>query len=316
MSHHIALLDDYLGIALQAADWSRLHDCEVSAFPQPLSGEEAFVAALQPFDIVMAMRERSRFPAHLLERLPRLKLLVTAGMRNAAIDMAAARALGIMVCGTGGLPYPTAELAIAMILNLARDIPAQEAALRAGRWQTTAGIGLNGKVLGLIGRGNLGSRVARVALALEMQVIAWSPHLTPERAAEQGARWCELDQLLQQADFVSIHLVLGERTRGLIGARELRLMKPSAYLVNTSRGPIVDEEALIGALEAGRIAGAALDVYDQEPLHPDHPILRAPRTLLTPHLGYATRETFHIFYREALEDIEAYLAGSPIRVLR
>lgn len=315
MSHRIALLDDYLGIALQSADWSRLRDCEVVAFTHRLSGEDELAAALQPFDIVMALRERSQFPAHLLGRLPRLKLLVTAGKRNAAIDMAAARALGVTVCGTGIVPYPTAELAIAMMLDLARDIPAQEASLRAGRWQTAAGIGLNGKVLGLLGLGNLGSRVARIALALEMQVIAWSPHLTPERALEQGVRRCEKDELLAEADFVSIHLVLGEGTRGLVGARELALMKRSAYLINTSRSPIVDEAALIQALETGRIAGAGLDVYDQEPLPPDHPILRAPRTLLTPHIGYATRETFDVFYREALEDIEAWLAGRPIRVL-
>jgi phosphoglycerate dehydrogenase-like enzyme len=315
MSHRIALLDDYLGIALESADWSRLRDSEVVAFTHPLASEEELIAALQPFDIVMALRERSRLPAHVLERLPRLKLLVTAGMRNAAIDMAAARALGVMVCGTGGLSYPTAELAIAMILDLARDIPAQQASLRAGRWQSTAGVGLNGKVLGLIGLGNLGSRVARIAQALEMQIVAWSHNLTAERAREHGARRCELDELLAQADFVSIHLVLGERTRGLIGARELGLMKPSAYLVNTSRSPIVDEAALIAALEAGRIAGAGLDVYDQEPLPADHPILRAPHTLLTPHIGYATRETFDVFYRDALEDIDAYLAGQPIRVL-
>ncbi|HTT06682.1 MAG TPA: D-2-hydroxyacid dehydrogenase family protein [Steroidobacteraceae bacterium] len=314
MSHRIALLDDYLGIALKTADWSRLPDCEVVAFTRPLSGDE-LVAALQPFDIVMALRERSQFPARLLERLPRLKLLVTAGMRNAAIDITAARALGMTVCGTGGLSYPTAELAIAMILDLARDIPAQQASLRAGRWQTSAGIGLNGKVLGLIGLGTLGSRVARIAQALEMQVIAWSHHLTAERAREHGARRCDKDELLAAADFVSIHLVLGERTRGLIGARELGLMKRSAYLVNTSRSAIVDQSALIEALEAGRIAGAGLDVYDQEPLPVDHPILRAPRTLLTPHIGYATAETFAVFYRDALEDIEAYLAGRPMRVL-
>ena len=219
------------------------------------------------------------------------------------------------VCGTGGLSYPTAELAIALLLDLARDLPAQQASLRAGRWQSTAGIGLNGKLLGVIGLGTLGSRVARIEQAMDMQVIAWSAHLSAERAREQGARYCTLDELLAQSDFVSIHLVLGESTRALIGARELGLMKRSAYLINTSRGPIVDQAALIEALEAGRLAGAALDVYDQEPLPPEHPILRAPRTLLTPHIGYATRETFEVFYRDALEDIEAYLAGRPIRVL-
>jgi phosphoglycerate dehydrogenase-like enzyme len=315
VSHRIALLDDYVGIALKAADWSRLRDCEVVAFTQPLSTEAELLGALQPFDIVMALRERSQFPARLLERLPHLKLLVTAGMRNAAIDMAAARALGMMVCGTRGLSYPTAELAIAMMLDLARDIPAQQASLRAGRWQTSAGIGLNGKVLGILGLGTLGSRVARIAQALEMQTIAWSSNLTVERALEHGARRCEKDELLAQADFVSIHLVLGEHTRGLIGVRELGLMKRSAYLVNTSRSAIVDQAALIEALEAGRIAGAGLDVYDQEPLPAQHPILRAPRMLLTPHIGYATAETFELFYRDALEDIEAYLAGRPIRIL-
>jgi phosphoglycerate dehydrogenase-like enzyme len=220
-----------------------------------------------------------------------------------------------VVCGTSGLTYPTSELAIGLMLSLARDIPNQQQSLREGRWQTRVGFGLNGKTLGVLGLGTLGSRVARIARAFEMDVIAWSQHLTAERASEVGARRVEKDELFAQSDFISIHLVLSDRTRGLIGARELALMKSTAYLVNTSRGPIVDEAALIEALVAGRIAGAGLDVYDREPLPPGHPILSAPRTVLTPHLGYVTEETYRVFYGEALEDIEAFLAGRPVRVI-
>ena len=311
----VALLDDYQRVALSMADWSRLRGCEVVAFDRPLGDEDARVAALKDFDVVMALRERTLLPGRVLERLPRLKLIVTAGMRNAAIDFATARARGIVVCGTGGLPYPTAELTFGLLLGLARDIPNQERALREGRWQTVAGHGLNGKTLGVLGLGTLGSRVARIARAFEMNVVAWSRNLTDAKAAECGARRVELDELLRTSDYVTIHLVLGDSSRGLVGARELALMKPTAYLVNTSRSPIVDEPALIAALEAGRIAGAALDVYTTEPLPADAPITRAPRTLLTPHLGYATEETYRVFYGQALEDIEAWLAGAPVRVL-
>jgi len=311
----IALLDDYQRVALSMADWSRLSGCEVVAFDRPLGDEDARVEALRDFDVVMALRERTLLPARVIERLPRLRLIVTAGMRNAAIDFAAAKARGITICGTGGLPYPTAELTFGLLLGLARDIPNQERMLRAGRWQTAVGHGLNGKTLGVLGLGTLGSRVARIARAFEMNVIAWSRNLTDEKAAESGARRVELDDLLRTSDYVTIHLVLGDRTRGLIGARELALMKPTAYLVNTSRSPIVDEAALIAALEAGRIAGAALDVYTTEPLPADAPITRAPRTLLTPHLGYVTEETYRVFYGQALEDIEAWRAGAPVRVL-
>jgi len=311
----IALLDDYQRVALSMADWSRLSGCEVVAFARPLGDEDARVEALRDFDVVMALRERTLLPARVIERLPRLRLIVTAGMRNAAIDFAAAKAHGITICGTGGLPYPTAELTFGLLLGLARDIPNQERMLRAGRWQTAVGHGLNGKTLGVLGLGTLGSRVARIARAFEMNVIAWSRNLTDAKAAESGARRVELDDLLRTSDYVTIHLVLGDRTRGLIGARELALMKPTAYLVNTSRSPIVDEAALIAALEAGRIAGAALDVYTTEPLPADAPITRAPRTLLTPHLGYVTEETYRVFYGHALEDIEAWRAGAPVRVL-
>jgi phosphoglycerate dehydrogenase-like enzyme len=262
------------------------------------------------------MRERTPFPGALLARLPRLRLLVTAGMRNAAIDLPAAAARGVLVCGTAGLPYPTAELAWGLILSLVRRIPTEDRATRAGRWQESVGLGLNGKTLGVLGLGGLGSRVARIGHAFEMRVLAWSQNLTAERAAEVGATLVGRDELLARSDVVTIHLVLSERTRGLLGARELALLKPSAYLVNTSRGPIVDEAALVRALRDGTIAGAGLDVFDEEPLPLDHPLRRLPNTVITPHLGYVTEETYRIFYGQALEDIQAYLGGEPIRVLR
>jgi len=313
----VALLDDYQGVALSMADWKSLPtDTEVVVFQDHLADEAALAARLADFDIIMALRERTPFPRSLIERLPKLKLLITAGMRNASIDMKAAAERGVLVCGTAGLPYPTAELAWGLILSLARRIPAEDRATREGRWQTSLGLGLNGKTLGVLGLGTLGSRVARVGRALEMKVLAWSQNLTAERAAAEDAMLVAKDDLLARSDFVSIHLVLGERTRGLIGARELGLMKRSAYLVNTSRGPIVDEAALIRALQDGTIAGAGLDVFDEEPLPPDHPFRRLPNTAITPHLGYVTEETYRVFYGQALEDIKAYLGGTPLRVLR
>ena len=313
----VGLLDDYQGVALSMADWKSLPTgTEVVEFQDHLADEEALAARLADFDIIMALRERTPFPRSLLERLPKLKLLITAGMRNASIDMKAAAERGVLVCGTAGLPYPTAELAWGLILSLARRIPAEDRATREGRWQTSVGLGLNGKTLGVLGLGTLGSRAARVGRAFEMEVLAWSQNLTAERAAEVGATLVPKDELLARSDFVSIHLVLGERTRGLIGARELGLMKRSAYLVNTSRGPIVDEAALIRALQDGTIAGAGLDVFDEEPLPLDHPFRRLPNTAITPHLGYVTEETYRIFYGQALEDITAYLGGTPLRVLR
>ncbi len=313
----VAILDDYQGVALRMADWGRLPaGTDVVVFPDHLADPGAVAARLAEFDIVMAMRERTPFPRALLERLPRLRLLVTSGMRNAAIDLAAAAERGILVCGTGGLPYPTAELTWALILSLFRRVPAEDRATRAGHWQQSVGLGLNGKTLGVLGLGNLGSRVARIGRAFEMDVIAWSQNLTAQRAAEVGATLVGRDELLGRADLVTIHLVLSERTRGLIGARELALMKPSAYLVNTSRGPIVDEAALVGALRDGTIAGAGLDVFDEEPLPPDHPLRRLPNTVITPHLGYVTEETYRIFFGQALEDVEAFLRGAPVRVLK
>ena len=313
----VALLDDYQGVALGMADWKSLpKDTEVVAFPDHIADENALAARLADFDIVMAMRERTPFPRPLLERLPKLKLLITAGMRNASIDMKAAAERGVLVCGTAGLPYPTAELAWGLILGLMRRIPAEDRATREGRWQTTLGLGLNGKTLGVLGLGTLGSRVARVGRAFEMEVLAWSQNLTAERAAEVGAALTPKDELLARSDIVSIHLVLGERTRGLIAARELGLMKRTAYLVNTSRGPIVEEAALIRALRDGTIAGAGLDVFDTEPLPQSHPFRALPNTVIAPHLGYVTEETYRIFYGHALEDIHAFLRGEPVRVLR
>jgi len=312
----VAILDDYQGCALRMADWASLPDTEVVVFRDHLADPAAIAARLADFDVVMAMRERTPFPAPLLERLPRLKLLITTGMRNASIDVGAAVARGVTVCGTQGLPYPTAELSWALILALFRSVPLEDRATREGSWQVTVGYGLNGKTLGVLGLGGLGSRVAKVGRAFEMSVIAWSPNLTAERAAEVGATLVPKDELLARADVVSIHLVLGDRSRGLIGARELGLMKPTAFLVNTSRGPIVDEAALVAALRAGRIAGAGLDVYDEEPLPLNHPLRSLPNTVITPHLGYVTDETYRIFFGHAVENVAAFLKGSPVRVLR
>jgi len=313
----LAILDDYQNVALRMADWSALPaGVTVQAFQDHLSDEAAVAKRLGDFEAVIAMRERTAFPRALLERLPKLKLLVTTGMRNASIDVKAAAERGVTVCGTSGLPYPTAELTWALILALFRRVPAEDRATREGRWQISVGEGLNGKTLGLLGLGTLGSRVAKVGRAFEMNVIAWSQNLTAERAAEAGAALVPKDELLSRSDLVSVHLVLGDRTRGLLGARELGLMKPTAYLVNTSRGPIVDEGALVRALADKRLAGAGLDVFDEEPLPLDHPFRRLPNTVITPHLGYVTDETYRIFYAHALEDVQAFLRGQPVRVVK
>jgi phosphoglycerate dehydrogenase-like enzyme len=285
-------------------------------FRDHLAAEADVAARLADFEVVVAMRERTPFPRSLLARLPRLRLLVTTGMRNASIDLRAAADRDVLVCGTGGLPYPTAELTWALILALVRRVPREDRATRHGGWQETLGTGLNGKTLGVLGLGTLGTRVARVGRAFEMNVVAWSQNLTAERAASVGASLVDRDELFARADVVTIHLVLSDRTRGLIGARELARMRETAYLVNTSRGPIVEEAALIQALQTGAIAGAGLDVYDEEPLPLDHPFRRLLNTVITPHLGYVTEETYRIFYAEALEDVRSYLAGTPVRVLR
>jgi phosphoglycerate dehydrogenase-like enzyme len=311
----VAILDDYQDVARRLADWKSL-PAEVVVFRDHLSDESKVADRLADFDVVVAMRERTPFPRSLFERLPRLRLLVTTGMRNASIDLRAAADRGVVVSGTAGLPSPTAELTWALILALVRHVPREDRATREGRWQETLGTTLKGRTLGVLGLGQLGSRVARVGKAFEMDVIAWSQNLTAERATAVGATLAgSRDELLARADIVTIHLVLSDRTRGLVGARELGLMRPTAYLVNTSRGPIVDEGALIATLRAGKIAGAGLDVYDEEPLPADHPLRRLPNTVITPHLGYVTEETYQIFYSQALEDIRAFLAGAPVRVL-
>lgn len=312
----VALLDDYQNVALHMADWSSLPaDVEVKAFQNHLADEDSLVVRLQDFDIIMAMRERTPFQRSLFARLPRLHLLITSGMRNASIDLQAARDHGVTVCGTGGLPYPTAELTWGLILALLRYIPREDQATRQGHWQVSVGFGLQGKTLGLLGLGRLGSQVATVGKAFQMRLLAWSQHLTAERAAQYGATLVSKDELLSQSDIVTIHLILSERTHGLVGARELGLMKRTAYLINTSRGPIIDEAALLQALQQGAIAGAGLDVFDEEPLPLDHPLRRLGNTVITPHLGYVTDETYRVFYGETLENIHAFLKGTPLRVI-
>ena len=312
----VAVLDDYQDLARKITDWSVLPaDVEVAVFRDHLTDQTALAERLKDFDIVMAMRERTPFPRTLLEQLPRLQLLTTTGLRNAAIDMQAAADCKVLVCGTGGILYPTAELTWGLILSLLRHIPDEDRATRAGSWQVSMGQGLHGRTLGLIGLGRLGSEVARVGNAFQMAVIAWSQNLTAERAAERGATLVSKDELLARADILSIHLVLSARSRGLIGRQELNRMKPTAYLINTSRGPIVDEAALIAALHNGTIAGAGLDVYDEEPLPLDHPLRRAANTVITPHIGYVTQETYTIFFAETVENIQAFLKGAPVRVL-
>ena len=313
----IAVLDDYQGVALSMGGWERLPaDSEIEAFRDHLFDEDALVERLHPFDVIVGMRERTPFPRSLLSRLPNLRLLITTGMGNAAFDMQAARELGITVCGTRGLPTPTAELTWGLIIGCVRHIAEEDRATRAGRWQTTLGPTLHGRTLGCIGLGNLGSQVAKVGLAFGMNVIAWSQNLTQERAAEVGARLVSKDELFSQADVVTIHLRLSDRTRGLVAAREFGLMKPTSFLINTSRGPIVDEDALITALRERRITGAGIDVFEQEPLPHDHPFLQLDNTLITPHLGYVTIDTYQLVYTEAVEDILGFLNGSPVRVLQ
>jgi phosphoglycerate dehydrogenase-like enzyme len=312
----VAILDDYQDVAHSLADWRSLGpDVSVEALHQRLAGEDALVNRLEDFEVIVAMRERTQFPPSVLERLPKLKLLVTTGMRNVAIDAKAAAELGIVVSGTGMLTPPTAELTWGLILALARHIPEEAQQMRRGGWQTSVGVGLSGKVLGLLGLGKLGSEVARVGRAFQMEVIAWSQNLTAEHANSLGAKRVEKDELFQRADFLTIHLILSKRTRGLVTARELALMKPGGYLINTSRGPIVEERALIDVLRNRKIAGAALDVYEEEPLPDEHALRKLDNVVLTPHLGYVTVENYQQAYGDAVEDIRAFLAGRPIRTI-
>jgi phosphoglycerate dehydrogenase-like enzyme len=313
----VAILDDFQNAAKASADWSKVEkQAQITVFNDHVKGLDAVTERLRDFDIVVIMRERTPFPREQLERLPKLKLLATRGMVNRSIDLAAATERGIVVSGTNNVGTTTAELTWGHILSLVRSIPQEDRATREGKWQTSLGTGLAGKTLGVLGLGKVGSRVAKIGLAFGMKVIAWSQNLTEARCAEVGVEYAGSKQaLLSNADVVTIHLALSDRTRGLIGKGELALMKPSAFLVNTSRGPIVDQAALIETLNAGRIAGAGIDVYDVEPLPPDHPMRRLPRSVLTPHLGYVSDENYRVFYSGCAENVAAFLAGKPLRVL-
>jgi phosphoglycerate dehydrogenase-like enzyme len=308
MQPKIAVLDDYQGVALKMADWSKvIARAQVEVFKDHLADAEAVAKRLYPFDIVCVMRERTSIDAALIERLPNLRLITSTGPRNASIDLKAAAGRGIEVMHTGYFGSPTVELTWALILASARHIVAEAATVRGGGWQHSIGDDLSGKTLGIIGLGNLGSKVASIGLAFGMQIIAWSQNLTAEKAAAAGAALVSKEELLRRADIVSLHLVLSERTRGLIGADELSLMKPGARLVNTSRGPIVVETALIAALKAGQIAGAAIDVYDVEPLPANHPYRHIDNLLATPHIGYVSRGLYERFYRDTVSNILAWL---------
>lgn len=312
------ILDDYQQAALALADWARLSDrVAVSAISQHIPNPDDLVARIAQAEILVIMRERTPFPAALLERLPRLELLVTSGMRNLAIDLAAARARKVVVCGTDSSPTPPTELTWALILGLARHVAPESLTLRAGGpWQSTIGTDLAGATLGVLGLGKIGTRVAEIGRAFDMRVIAWSPNLDDARAAAAGVeRAASKEALLEASDVVTIHLVLGDRTRGLLGAAELRRMRRDAFLVNTSRAPIIDQAALVQALEEGWIAGAGLDVFETEPLPADSPFRRLPNVLALPHLGYVSRNNYRTFFTQAVEDIEAWLAGAPIRQL-
>lgn len=317
-----AVLDDYQGVAMQFADWSVLTGrtaprVEVQVFNEHIADRNALVAALAAFDVVVVMRERTPIDAALMAALPRLKLIVTTGGRNPSIDLQAARARGIPVCATGSVTTGTGEHAWALIMALVRNIPAEVNAFRAGGpWQVGVGSDLAGKRLGLIGLGRIGARVARVGRAFEMEVQAWSQNLTQARCDELGvAHAGSLESLMESSDYISIHVVLSERTRGLVNAAMLARMKPTAFIVNTSRGPVVDEQALLAALRSRRIAGAALDVFDHEPLPADHPYRKLDNLIATSHIGYVTRGAYTTYYRESVEDIASWLDGKPLRVL-
>ena len=312
----LAILDDYQGTAKDLADWSKLPaGVEVEFFQDHIVDEDQLVERLGDFDLVQGMRERTPFPRSVLSRLPNLPLLITAGRRNASFDIEAASELGITVCGTNGGGEGTTELTWGLILAMLRHIPEEERRSRAGSWGTTVGIGVKGKTLGLIGLGHIGSLVARVAKAFDMNVIAWSQNMTHERANECGATLVDKETLFRDSDIVSVHLVLSDRTRGLVGKSDLASMKPSAYIVNTSRVPIIDEMALIDVLERKAIAGAALDTFVIEPLPKDHPFFKTPNTLISPHLGYVIDDSYEAFYAGVIENVRAFTSGEPVRTI-
>jgi len=318
MTLRCAILDDYQDVALNLADWPKLAGVQVERFTTHIADEAKLSEMLEGFAVIIAMRERTPFRDSLLSRLPNLRLLITTGMRNASIDMEAAAKRGVLVCGTGAIGGPAAELTWALLLALVRRIPEETRNFRDGgdKWQLTVGNGLEGKTLGIVGLGKLGTMVARYGLAFGMDVIAWSRGNTPEKSRSLGIGFAPtLDDLLRKSDVVSLHLVLNGETRGILGARELGLMKKGALLINTSRGPLVDEEALIAALQGGRLGGAGLDVFDSEPLPRDHPFRMLPNVVATPHLGYVTEENYRVYFNDAVEDIAAWLSGAPVRAL-
>src|SRR3954470_23596086 len=312
-----AILDDYFNVAVTLADWSGISDrVDVTVFNHPFASEQAAASALGHFEIVCAMRERTPFPRSLIEALPKLKLLITSGMRNAAIDIEAAKSRQVVVCGTQFGRDPTAPLTMGLILELTRNIGRESARMHAGEpLQKFVGIEIEGRTLGVVGLGKLGAKVSGLAKAFGMNVIAWSPNLTPERCKEVGVSYASKQELFATADIVTIHVVLSQRSRGLVGHEDLARMKPTAYLVNTARGPIVDEAALLETLQQRRIAGAGIDVFSVEPLPVDHPFRKLDNIVLTPHLGYVTEEGFRNHYRQMVEGIDAWLKGEPVRRL-
>jgi D-3-phosphoglycerate dehydrogenase len=317
MALRCAILDDYQNVVLKVADWSKLKDeIDIKVFQDHLGGPDQVIAALQDFEIVVAMRERTGFPKQVIEALPKLKLLITTGARNASIDTEAAKARGITVCGTGSFGSPTSGIAIGLMLELTRHIGYENARLHAGAvWQSTIGPDLDGMTLGVLGLGKLGTRTANIARAFGMKVIAWSQNLTAEKCQEAGVGYVTKDDLFRQSDFITIHVVLSQRSRGLVGAREFGLMKPSAYLINTSRGPIVDEAAMLAALREKKIAGAGLDVFDTEPLPLDHPLRKMDNVVITPHLGYVSEQNYRAYFAGVVEDIRGFLDGKPVRAM-
>ncbi len=312
-----AILDDYLNLSLAVADWSRVEDrIDVTVFREPFASADVAASALKDFEIICAMRERTPFPRTMFERLPKLKLLITSGMRNNSIDMAAAKDRGVVVCGTHWPRDPTAPLAMGLILELTRNIGRENARMHAGEYlQKHVGIEIEGKTLGVIGLGKLGAKVSGLAKAFGMNVIAWSPNLTAERCKEVGVTYATKEELFSTADIITIHVVLSDRSRGLVGAADLGRMKPTSFIVNTARGPIIDEMALLKTLQDRRIAGAAVDVFSVEPLPVDHPFRKLDNLVLTPHLGYVTQETFIAHYNQMVEGIEGWFKGEPVRKL-
>jgi phosphoglycerate dehydrogenase-like enzyme len=313
----VALLDDYQGIALRLADWKSLQpEVQVEAFPEHIADLETLAKRLHNFECVVLMRERTPLPRALIEKLPNLKLVITTGMQNASVDAAALAEHGIVFCGTDGLGHSTAELTWGLIIDLFRSITHEDRALRQGRWQTRIGHGMKGKTLGIIGLGRLGAMVAGYGKAFGMEVLGWSRSFDAEKAAKLGIKSVTKDELFSQSDVVTIHVNLNDSSRGLVGAADLGRMKPSAYLVNTSRAPIVDQAALLAALKARKVAGAAIDVYDVEPVTKGHPFFELDNVIVTPHLGYAIEENFRVNYTSAIENIRAFLDGKPVRLVK